>query len=266
MNTGMKTIAGWLYRLRFSACLVLGLAAVVGLGARCIERTNVHVDKDGYTHITGEMVNETNIQGTRIMLRGTLFDDQDNVVAQKEAPTCPPDTQPNSETVFDIRFDNPVVAPFARFDVRPISGVTLASPLTDPDVVLFSADAIRFDGLPPIPGLGITDNDVFFKFNVRNRSGFNLDGVQGCAAVYDQKGNVIAATSDEIIQLNASGVPRPASLGSTAPGTVFMLAKGVSKGPTQVRAWLWFGQKGAATSQYQFVSTPFITIQTRHVP
>jgi hypothetical protein len=30
----------------------------------------------------------------------------------------------------------------------------------------------------------------------------------------------------------------------------------------QVRAWLWFGQKGAATSQFQFITTPFITIQT----
>jgi hypothetical protein len=30
----------------------------------------------------------------------------------------------------------------------------------------------------------------------------------------------------------------------------------------QVRAWLWFGAKDAPTSAWQFVQTPFITIET----
>src|SRR6185295_19190946 len=88
---------------------VLCLLGALALGARCIERTSIHVDADGYTHITGEMLNETDIQGTQIMLRGTLYDDQNNVVAQKDSPTCPPDSQPNSQIIFDIRFDNPNV-------------------------------------------------------------------------------------------------------------------------------------------------------------
>ena len=110
------------------------------------------------------------------------------------------------------------------------------------------------------------DIDVFFAFDVRNRSGVTLNGVQGCAAVYDNFGNVIAASSNEIITVDGAGTPHPASLGSAAPGTIFMIAKDVPKGPTQVRAWIWFGPRGAATSQYQFVSTPFITIQLRHLP
>ena len=54
-------------------------------------------------------------------------------------------------------------------------------------------------------------------------------------------------------------------MGSDAPGNVFMIAKDVPPGATQVQAWLWFGAKGAASSQYEFVETPLITIQTRSI-
>jgi hypothetical protein len=45
---------------------------------------------------------------------------------------------------------------------------------------------------------------------------------------------------------------------------VFMVAKDVPAGPVQVRAWLWLGPKGAPTSQYQFMSTQMMTIQSLH--
>jgi hypothetical protein len=240
---------------------VLCLLGALALGTRCIERTSIHVDADGYTHITGEMVNETDIQGTQIMLRGTLYDDQNNVVAQKDSPTCPPDSQPNSQIIFDIRFDNPNVPPYARFDVRPISAITLPSKLADPDVVVLNTDAARFQGLPPIPGLGITDNDVLFEFDARNRS-TNVYTVQACAAVYDNQGAVIKVKEGEVVSIDAEGHVGSAQLGSTRPATFIFIAKDVPKGPVQVRSWLWFGQKGATTSSYQFVETPFITIQT----
>src|ERR1700674_4897725 len=122
---------------RTAAITLLLCACVLAMAVRCIDRTNTYVDADGYTHITGEMVNDTNIQGTQIMLQGTLYDASDNVVAQKTAPTCPPDTQPNQQTIFDIRFDNPNVPPWTRFDVRPISGKAQASLLPDLQLVLF---------------------------------------------------------------------------------------------------------------------------------
>lgn len=247
---------------RVATVCALALAAVLALGARCIDRTHTYVDSDGYTHITGEMVNDTSVQGVQVMLRGTLFDAQGRVVAQKDAPTCPPDTQPNQQTVFDIRFDNPNVPPWTTFDVRTISGKALPAPLPSPQVVLFFADAARFVGLPPLPGVGITDKDVILAFNVRNQSAQTYDGIQGCAAVYNQAGNVTFVTSSEIVQRDASGNVGPAVLGNAGPGTVFMIAKNVPPGPIQVRAWLWFGPKGAPTSQYQFVATNLITIQT----
>lgn len=252
-------------RARRAALAVLAVAGIAALGGKCIDRTNVYVDKDGYTHIVGEMNNDTNVQGVRIMLRGTLYDAQDNVIATKDAPTCPPDTQPNTSTLFDIRFDNPNVPPYARFDVRPVDGRALEQPLPNPDVVTLSTDAVRFQGLPPIPGLGITDQDVFVEFGVRNR-GAPLQGVQGCAAVYGQTGAVIYATADELVQVDQNNVPHPATLNSTNPASVFFVAKNVPTGPTQIRMWLWFGSKGAPTSQYQYVQTPLITIQTVNAP
>lgn len=242
-----------------AVCLVAGAAA---FGARCIERTSTYVDADGYTHITGEMVNDTNIQATSIMLRGTLKDANGNVVAQKEAATCPPDTQPNGQTVFDIRFDNPGVPPWSSFEVRPISGKTLTGPLPSPKVVTLLASAARFTDLPPIPGLGITDKDVFLTFRVRNQGTAVITGVQGCAAVYNNAGQVTFVKAAELLELDQNGKAGTASLDPNFPVDIFMVAKDVPLGPTQVRAWLWFGNKGDATSAYQFVSTDLITIQT----
>lgn len=247
---------------RRGAIALLTIAALLAFGGRCIDRTSEHVDQDGYTHVTGEMVNDTDIQGTQIMLRARLLDAQGNVIAQKDGPTCPPDTQPHQQSMFDLRFDNPNVPAHASFDVRPISGRTLTSPLPVPQVVVLQTAAERFEGLPPIPGLGVTDKDVIFAFQIRNQSDVSFDGVQGCSAVYDHSGAIIAGTSDEIVEEDPAGNVKPAVLGPQAFETVFMIARNVPTGPVQVRAWLWFGAKGAATSQYQFITTPFITIQT----
>jgi hypothetical protein len=252
-----------LFTRRNAVVAALALSAALGLGAKCIQGTSVHVDKDGYTHVTGEMANETDIQGTQIMLRASLYDDAGNVVATKDSPTCPPDTQPHSLVMFDIRFDNPNVPAFSRYDVRPISGKTLTAPLPDPNVAVLQTDAIRFQGVPNLPGLQITDKDVLLQFGVRNRSGQTITGVQGCAAVYDQHGNVVAAFTGELTSVDANGTPSPAVFGTDEPATAYMIVKDVPTEPTQIRAWLWFGDKGAPTSPWQFFSTPLITIQTQ---
>ncbi len=260
----------WLARhvpgVRGASVLLLLIAGVMALGARCIDRTSTYVDSDGYTHITGEMANETTIQGTRINVLGTLFDANNNVVAQKVAPTCPPDLQGNTEISFDIRFDNPSLPPWTRYEVRPISGVTLSSPLPDPHVVLFHADAARFVVPPVIPGFPITDKDVLFAFELRNQTDTAYDGAQMCAAVLDQAGNFVLVTSDELVSRTASGGVTPAIIGPQALGTVYGIARNVPKGPVQVRAWIWFGQKGAPTSQYQYVTTGLVTIRTISAP
>jgi hypothetical protein len=249
--------------LAFGVCIFAGAAAI---GARCIERTHAYVDTDGYTHITGEMDNDTDVQGTHIMLRGVLIDDQGNVVAQKDAAPCPPDTQPHSQIAFDIRFDNPNVPPWTKFDVRPISGIALRGPLPSPEVVVFKEDAIRFSAPPPIPGIHLTEKDVLLEFDVRNQGTATFQGVQGCAAVYEQSGKVTFVSTEEFTETGPDGFPRPATLDARGGAQVFMVAKGVPVGPTQVRVWLWFGNKGDTTSPYQFISSDMITIRTIQVP
>jgi len=49
---------------------------------------------------------------------------------------------------------------------------------------------------------------------------------------------------------------------SDQPEVVFMIAENVPPAPVQVKTWLWFGPKDAPTSQWLFVQSPFITIQT----
>jgi hypothetical protein len=254
-----------LTRFTLGAVFLTGLA-LASLGAKCIENTSVYVDDEGYTHIAGEMHNETDIQATRMILRGTLFDAAGNVIATKDAPTCPPDTQPNSQIIFDIRFDNPGVPPHARYEVRAASGITLEAPLPKPDVVIQSTDAIQFIGYPFIPEFPVEDTDVFFRYDIRNRSDQAFTGLQGCAAAYDNQGKVVRAEYGEIIELDASGNPVPATLDNQFLSTVFMRMSSVPESAVLVRGWIWFGAKDAPTSQYQFFSTPKITIQTDTFP
>lgn len=252
-------------RVRLAKLAALGLLIAIGvaaLGARCIEKPYVYVDKDGYTHITGRIVNDTDIQGAAIMLRGTLYDANNNIIATKDAPICPPDLKPFSESIFDIRFDNPGVPPHARFTVQAISGQALAAPKPTSDVVLFSSQAIRFDNIPFAPGiLPFDSDDVLFGFEVRNRTN-NTYPVQGCSAVFDNQGNIVHAQSVELVSFDEDFNISPARLGPQELSFVTMIAEDVPRGPVQVKAWLWFGNKGDATSQWQYVETSLITIRT----
>jgi hypothetical protein len=247
---------------RLFAVGLLGLLAITALGARCIEKPYVYVDQDGYTHITGRMVNDTDIPGAQLMLRGTLYDAAGNVIATKDAPPCPPDLAAHSEVMFDIRFDNPGIPPHARFDVRPISGRALEAPLPNPDVVLFSAQAFRVENIPFAPGiLPFDSNDVLISFDVRNRTN-NSYPVQGCAAVFDQQGNIIHTDSVELVRFDENFGAIPAVAQPQEHAVVTLIADNVPRGPVQVKAWLWFGTKGSPTSQWQYVQTSLITIQT----
>ncbi len=237
----------------------------MALGARCIERTSNHVDADGYTHVTGEMVNDTETQATGMVLEAKLFDAGGNIVATKSGPTCPPDSQPHQQTVFDLRFDNPTLPPWDHFAVAPIAGTALPSQLPDPKMVLFFAEAVRFTTPIMLPGLTISDKDVFFRFQVRNQTNNTYSGgLQGCAAIYDQAGKVVFVTQKEIIEQTGPTTIGPAVVHPQELASVFMVAENVPAGPVQVRAWLWLGPKGAPTSQYQFMATQMMTIQSIH--
>jgi hypothetical protein len=103
---------------------------------------------------------------------------------------------------------------------------------------------------------------MFFTFQLRNQTNSTYDGLQGCVAVLDNTGKVVFFDSEEITKRNTDGTIGPAVVEPQVLGPVFLLAKNVPVGPTQVRAWLWIGPKGAPTSVYQFISTEMITIQS----
>jgi hypothetical protein len=252
--------------IRTAAAATLVIAGGLALGARCIENTNVYVDPEGYTHLTGEMYNDTDIQGAAIMLRGTLFDAAGNVLAEKDSPICPPDLQPHSQVLFDIRFDNPGIPPHTSFKVGAISGKALDTALPDSQVLVLGTDAIRFIGFPYFPEFPVEDTDVFFRFDIRNRSTTSYTGVQGCSAVYNNQGQVIASDSGELVQFDEDGFPQTAILTNQFRVTAYMQVSNVPPDAAYVRAWLWFGDKNAGTSAYKFIMTPIITIQTDTFP
>jgi hypothetical protein len=243
------------------------LAIVVALGvlavsARCIENTRVYVDGDGYTHIVGEMYNETQIQGTAIMLRGTLLDGAGNVIATKDAPICPPDSQPGKQSMFDIRFDNPNLPPHASFKVNAVGGKVLPQPLPDPNVLVLQTDAIRLINVPPfIPDFPYKDGDVLFYFGIRNRSANIYSGAQGCAAAYNNAGQIVQTSSSSFFSIGPDGEISDAVWANNQRLDVYMDVLDVPPEAAYVRGWLWIGREGDTTSQYQFIMTPPITIQ-----
>jgi hypothetical protein len=249
---------------RTLALVVLTAVAVSALSAKCIENTKVFVDSDGYTHIVGEMFNETEIQGTAIVLRGRLLDANGNVIAEKDTPICPPDSQPRAQSVFDIRFDNPNLPPHASFTVNAVAGKVLDAPLPNPNILVLDTDAIKLINVPPIPGFPLQDGDVAFFFGVRNRSQTVYHGIQACAAAYNNQGKVVAVSTGEVIEFDEEGNIGPATLDFRSRVNFFipMTDVDVPLEAAYVRGWLWIGNPGDPTSQYQFVMTPPITLQT----
>jgi hypothetical protein len=127
---------------------------------------------------------------------------------------------------------------------------------------MFSAEAIRIENIPFAPGiLPFDSDDILLGFEVRNRSN-NTYPIQACSAVFDRQGNIVHAQSIEVIQFDENFGISPGTLLPQERTFVTAIARDVPRGPVQVRAWLWFGTKGAPTSQWQSVQTNHITIRS----
>lgn len=240
-------------RSRFNRAVGLAILTVVGvltMGARCVENVTVHTDADGFTHISGEMFNDTDSQAVEMVVRGRLLDGQGNVIAEKDARICPPDISPHSQAVFDIEFDQPGLRQHASFDVYPVSGRAIDPPLPDPSILVLSRTANR------------AGDDVLFVWKMRNRSDTAYAALQGCAAAYNNVGEVVAAESSPFVFLDEEGEPAPEA-GFYFEGPVFFwwVMEDVPSEARQVRGWVWIGEETSSTSDYRFLMTPKITIQ-----
>jgi hypothetical protein len=201
---------------RLTFCVGLMLVGLTALGARCIENTYQYTDRDGYIHVSGEMVNETDISASTVTLQATLFDSQGAVVAQAIGRLCPENVQPRSHNLFDIRFESRGLLNAVRHDVRPISGVTTDEPLPESGIELLGFDARKFF-------------NVAVRGDVRNNSDRTYHNMSVCVAFYDAAGRVIHVLS----------APVP---GSVAPGADFHwgFADSGYSGNDAIRAAVWF--------------------------
>ncbi|MEX2224904.1 MAG: hypothetical protein WEB52_00490 [Dehalococcoidia bacterium] len=207
----------------------MALIAMAALGARCVENTSVRVDADGYTHIYGEIYNDTEIQGHSMRIHGRLLRSDGSVIAEQDAPLCPPELPPHSQTFFDICFDSPNLPPSASFDVRMVGGTASDAGLPDPRIRLLGTSASFSQGRATL------------RMDIRNESGVEYFNLNACIAGYDAAGKVIAANSNPLQNYNDQGTPIPGGLGS-APDYVLMHLDDAPADLRTVRGWFWIAQ------------------------
>jgi hypothetical protein len=218
---------------RFVVAFALLALATLATGAKCIEHDTMYVDSEGYTHVVGHMTNETDVSASSVTLDAKLFDASDNLIAETTGTLCPVTVQPHSSNAFDLKFPNPNIPGAVRYEVRPIAGATIAQPLPDPHIFL-----IRFYARRVGP-------DVIVFGQVRNDSGQTYFNTSLCAAVYDQKGDVIRTLDHPIT-------------GDFTPGYALIFQGAIPSTPDNaVQFRLWF-TTGADT---QWVMSDKVTIQ-----
>lgn len=236
------------------ATTVLVGAATFSLGARCIENTSVQQDADGFTHIYGEMINETDVQGSQIVVHGRLLDGASVPIAESDGVICPPTLDPHSQVVYDIRFPVPVNEAPASHDVRPIAGKALEAPLADPQVSIDHAGAVR-----------TSPDSAFMIIQLTNSHTAAHGRLKGCIAVYDAQGKVVAAGASQVVGVNLSN-PEDIDFNPTLPvnqrsAVAVALFQGVPATGTTARGWVWLEAPAApGTTTFKYIMTDQITL------
>lgn len=164
------------------------LAPIFLLGARCIDHESLRKGPDGDWHLYGEIHNDTNVQGTQILLQGTLFDPSGRVVGVGQTYICPGDLSPGTFSVYDIRIkdSSAIVGPVAR-QVNVLSGKAVPEhlpplPVTD---INFTTTATRAAD-------GSVSWEIDFHYSPPTDGPVSSGPVYGCAAFYDASGNVVS--------------------------------------------------------------------------
>jgi hypothetical protein len=214
---------------------VVGLLLALGVlasAAKCIENDQMFVDTEGYTHVIGNMTNETDVSASTVTLSAKLFDANDNVIAEATGSPCPVSVTPHNQQVFDLKFPNPNITGAVRYEVRPISGITLPGALPDPKIFL-----IRFYAQRAGPRVAVVGQ-------VRNDSQQPYSNMIGCTAVFNNKGKVIRMKSSPIA-------------GTLTPGAALIYTEVIPDVPDEaVQFRLWFAPEGT-----QWVASDKVTIQ-----
>jgi hypothetical protein len=166
-------------KLRFGAVAVFLVVAFSAIGAKCIENETLYRGDDGDWHLVGEIHNETQVQGAGMIIGGTLFDAQGNVLATAQTPACPYELSPGTFSVFDIRFHNSSGVPQpASYKINVLAGKALPGPLPVLEATVNNLTATR------------SGDTVTIEGTIRLLRPYSGD-FSGCAAFYDSAGNVL---------------------------------------------------------------------------
>ncbi|MBI5289866.1 MAG: hypothetical protein HY873_12915 [Chloroflexi bacterium] len=221
---------------------MVALAPLLLIAARCIDNETLYQDASGDWHIVGEMHNETDIQGAGMVLGGTLFDAEGNVLDTTQVAACPMELSPHSFIGFDLHFQYAGSRP-ARYEVRAVNGRALEQALPDSGLGLQD-----FEAASASDGLRIGGTVT----STRTYTGI----LTGCVAVYDSAGRVI--THFTLINF---GLNSPLTAGEPQPVMFTLPTSMVEPGGTAVRLWLAGDSATPLESDYAFVMTDSIPIQ-----
>ena len=165
---------------RWLAIAVLAAFAALSGAARCIENDSARFDSEGYLHVTGEMINDTNVSATSVTLRAQLFDSNDTVYAETAGHLCPGSVQPMSRNAFDLKFATPNLPAPARYEVRPIAGSTIAVTLPPSKITIAGFDVKRFS----IVGMA-------FRGDLKTTATTTYSGLSVCIGFFDSAGRLV---------------------------------------------------------------------------
>jgi len=233
---------------RLMSLVFVVFSVVFTLGARCVENTSVRVDSDSYTHVYGEMYNDTDISGYNMVLGARLLAGDGSVIAEQTGALCPPSLTPHQQTVFDIRFNTPNLPSAASFDVRPIAGQASDTALPNPNIQLLSANASRQSGEPVL------------RMDLKNNSDVEYFYLNGCVAGYDATGRVVSARVLPLQNYNDQGTPIAGGLGSK-PDYALLRLRPAPGDVVALRGWIWVATDSSnAAEAYRPVITDLMPL------
>lgn len=220
------------------AVALLALASLFLVAAKCIDNETMYQDPGGNWHVVGEMRNDTDVWGAKMLVGGSLLDDAGNVLATGQAPACPFELAAHGVSVFDVEFLHSAGLHPTKYDVRPIGGKSLDNPLPPLQVSLVGFAARR-------SGLGVE-----ITGEVRPAQPSN-DLYDGCAAFYNSAGRVVR----EVILFGFGNF-------DGAPATTTAVLPGIPSEAVSVRLWFTLGSKSdPLSSDFAAATTGKLPIQ-----
>ena len=207
------------------------LAPLLLVAATCVQNETLYRDDAGDWRLVGEMRNDYDVSGADILVRGSLFDADGNLIATADAMPCPKQLPAHSTISFGLHFINSADRDPASYDVRVIGGHALEQALPDSGLNLDGFTARRMPG-----GIIIVGQVV----NAGTRT--YVSSPTGCAAFYDANGHVITQ-----LTLENFGVTLPIHARSSQRVNVPLADGFVAPGAVSVRLWLAANNEPAVT-------------------